>query len=808
MFQLGDLSSYSDEELQAMLQDSSPAPTQDLSSYSDAELASMLNDSTSQEPLSWGDSAKFVGGSFATGLAKTADFASMLTNPFQSVENAIGGLMGVPKKPTALELTNQLLDKSIGRPENIAQGTTADIVRATMEGTAVPIGGPVGNALAAASGEGLKQAAPDLPGASIIGSVIPSLLTGGTRAAYRGIANYLGPQTQKGVLAETGRALEQIVSPSQLDQGLAAIDNVPLGNLRTSAEVVKSPKLAILEQTLGSGSNALEYAAAKQARADEATKLLETLSQSKGLPSEVSGALTQEAIASAKESSKSAVNKLYEAIPKNQVAPLEGVQAKILDGWDKYYGKGSPDLPKSLKDRIEFIFDPANAKGLDIQTLQRLRSHIGDIATTAHRSGDNTLGAFANSIKDGLKETIELAPVGASEWKAANAAYSNYAGKFKEGPLAKIADVLPSRVTDKILSSPEAAKQFVTMVDGEPQAIKSIKDEIVSSLGTMSDAQKVNFISKNESELKSLLNDDFSVLAAIRGDIKSRIDTSKLANATTNSNTALKLSSVVEKALTGKEPRKASGIWEAAKLLGFGGAAYANPAVGVPAAIGVYGAKGLRDRSTGLVKQSLFDALQDPKKLKQALTAAGKAAPKQSLGSLQAKSLAGALFSNKIAQQESSTPQSLFGKEDTSTSKKENTSMLTEIKGGIKHEDLYKAVIKQESGGNAKAVSSVGAEGLMQVMPATAKDIAKELGVREYDLKDPETNKKFGQYYLDKLLAHYDGDPELALTAYHSGMGRVDRLLAKNDGTKLADIIDDLGPVGQKYAKQVLARIA
>jgi len=126
---------------------------------------------------------------------------------------------------------------------------------------------------------------------------------------------------------------------------------------------------------------------------------------------------------------------------------------------------------------------------------------------------------------------------------------------------------------------------------------------------------------------------------------------------------------------------------------------------------------------------------------------------------------------------------------------------------------LYEAVITQESGGKADAVSDVGAIGLMQVMPATARDIAKELGVKKYDLKDPETNKRFGQYYLDKLLNMFDGDAGLALTAYHSGPGKVQKLLKKTGGTSLEDILSvpfkegGLGPVGRKYAKQVLARI-
>ena len=121
-------------------------------------------------------------------------------------------------------------------------------------------------------------------------------------------------------------------------------------------------------------------------------------------------------------------------------------------------------------------------------------------------------------------------------------------------------------------------------------------------------------------------------------------------------------------------------------------------------------------------------------------------------------------------------------------------------------EPLVKQVIQQESGGNPDAVSDKDAVGLMQVLPSTAAEIAQDLGLKDYDLKDPETNIAIGSEYLKRLLQQFDGDVELALTAYHSGPGRVQRLLKETGGSTLQDILPKLGPVGQKYARQVLAR--
>ncbi|CAN5614856.1 hypothetical protein BH10BDE1_BH10BDE1_08650 [soil metagenome] len=84
---------------------------------------------------------------------------------------------------------------------------------------------------------------------------------------------------------------------------------------------------------------------------------------------------------------------------------------------------------------------------------------------------------------------------------------------------------------------------------------------------------------------------------------------------------------------------------------------------------------------------------------------------------------------------------------------------------------LVTALIRQESAFNTHARSRVGARGLMQLMPATAKMLAK---VRTSKLFDPATNIALGTQYLRKRLAQYNGDVELTLAAYNAGFSRVD----------------------------------
>jgi len=83
--------------------------------------------------------------------------------------------------------------------------------------------------------------------------------------------------------------------------------------------------------------------------------------------------------------------------------------------------------------------------------------------------------------------------------------------------------------------------------------------------------------------------------------------------------------------------------------------------------------------------------------------------------------------------------------------------------------ELIRSVVAAESDFQADAVSPVGAQGLMQLMPATAK----ELGVA--DSFDPQQNLLGGSRYLKQLLDKYGGDLDRALAAYNWGQGNVDR---------------------------------
>ena len=116
-------------------------------------------------------------------------------------------------------------------------------------------------------------------------------------------------------------------------------------------------------------------------------------------------------------------------------------------------------------------------------------------------------------------------------------------------------------------------------------------------------------------------------------------------------------------------------------------------------------------------------------------------------------------------------------------------SYINNLSGLIVHESkkygydplLLTAVIITESSFNNWARSNRGALGLMQIRPATGKELAAEVSVQWQgtpSLYNPETNIALGAYYLNKLYLHF-GDLGLALEAYNHGPSRLKGYLKK-----------------------------
>ncbi|MEN8215972.1 MAG: transglycosylase SLT domain-containing protein [Pseudomonadota bacterium] len=117
-------------------------------------------------------------------------------------------------------------------------------------------------------------------------------------------------------------------------------------------------------------------------------------------------------------------------------------------------------------------------------------------------------------------------------------------------------------------------------------------------------------------------------------------------------------------------------------------------------------------------------------------------------------------------------------------------------------------IVRQETAFKNEASSHVGALGLMQLMPATARSVAKKIGLRlkrKRDIFALDTNIRLGTAYLQQMLDRFDGNYMLATAAYNAGPGRAKRWAAKNRCMP-SDLWVEMIPFDEtrKYVRRVL----
>lgn len=122
--------------------------------------------------------------------------------------------------------------------------------------------------------------------------------------------------------------------------------------------------------------------------------------------------------------------------------------------------------------------------------------------------------------------------------------------------------------------------------------------------------------------------------------------------------------------------------------------------------------------------------------------------------------------------------------------------------------ELVLAMIRQESAFDAAALSRSGARGLMQIMPATGRELAQRLGLSFTlgQLEDPDYSVRLGTTYFRQVLDMFDGSEELALAGYNNGPFRIKRLWQEAGPSRELDLfLENLAwDETRSYVKRIL----
>ncbi len=121
------------------------------------------------------------------------------------------------------------------------------------------------------------------------------------------------------------------------------------------------------------------------------------------------------------------------------------------------------------------------------------------------------------------------------------------------------------------------------------------------------------------------------------------------------------------------------------------------------------------------------------------------------------------------------------------------------------NKNLLFALVRSESFFNPEAVSSAGAVGLTQLMYPTASDVAKKLKAKDFDLRDPAVNIKFGGFYLADLIRRLDGQELMAVCSYNAGITRVRQWISKY-GKYGSELFIEMIPYSEtrEYARKII----
>lgn len=816
------------------------APIPPPSFISDEDMANLQGGSSPQPNQDYLKS-QLLGG--AAGLLQGgAGLADLVYKGGQALQ---GNIQGISENPLTDKLNQYLGSQGLANIEDQAPDTLAHhigamvpavasmgegliptLVKSALGGAGSSAGSDIGSGIDEAQGTHLYK-----PSLDALGSFLAMSAPG---AASNGISSLIGPQNAESALAKVG-ASAPVVQRAAI-QGIMSDDALAEGVTKASTgDTVKSAVTDLFNDT------------------DNATKAAwNAVPKDTQIPT---------------NSLQDAINKSYDSIYTDGTkAPHKEIQ-NILDYVDNAL-QPSKQVTSSLVDASgsPIVTAPSvQPSSMSMEELQNLRARIGKLGTNLYNSDASQPAdlRFASALPNIFEDYLSNAPNDAGDaWSKAVAATKAQKSMFGSGIGRAILNdsTNSSNIAQKVMSSPESAQDFMSLIGDNEDARKAIVNQVGSDLQGLKPTQQLSYLNNKDSQLQTILNDDeYSGLQSAKDSLA-------------KGNNQGYFQKLAEQAGASKPPSSLTQhLGTRALELGSAAISAAHPAIGIPAFIASTGIDFLRGRSGSLLADVMTNAMSDPDTLKKAITLAGqRSAPSliknalpavmnaaisnQSPGvsispqvsartqqtispQIQSSSIPSSYNSALVSAltQQKSSGQTVIPKFFDKSSFVDNALNRAEAKMNgdtptapiVINADrvdpthaptmaaISQAVIGQESGGKANALSNKGAQGLMQLEPATGKELFTRYAnilpdtasPTKYNPNNPDQNKILGTMYLKELLTKYNGDLPLALTSYNQGMGRVDNLLKIHDGTSLDDIKKYLGPVGKVYAQSVLNRL-
>lgn len=626
------------------------------------------------------------------------------------------------------------------------------------------------------------------------------------------------PEEIKGTAAKTIQEMSGM-KPEQIDAAIESRPKDALGELMTSAEVTQNPGLAQLQmQMTSSGEGANRLGALTETRSRTRDEILNSMSTAPKQTKEAIGTqlITQAKAVEGKMGQEAEA--LWDAFGRNEPVNVRPEQLNLAE----MLGKKQAGLPVNSKVNYlvnQFLGGEEGGAVLTTGALQDIRSDALELTRDATLTGsDIRILNFLQSAADKAVKR-ELPAEEYAAWGAARQKTKIKEETFGRGTAGGSLTEKTARPANAPTNAFKGDKQSVqearAALADDPSAMEAFKRFVLEDIPRDADdkltpAKMKKYLERNEGGLSDLFEPEhYANMQRVLEDLQSEASVSKRAYASSKGQSVTQQRLTVAGAIEDKIVKGVSGV----------GGKVGEIIQSIKRTADIKDQEGVR----AILTEAVFDpslvrelaaAPTDTRILKAAerllelvnnfsrtTSRAGllsSSQPQQQEGrkegvqpqtkeslskseiQLQQKSSRG--FPSKQAPVEESYkldrvsfPNSPTNLDPTQEAfeRLKTFGYGDEMRGeDVDVEALVKAVIGQESGGKADALSPKGAQGLMQIMPETAKEIAAELGYASYDLNDAKTNREFGTYYLRKMLEMF-GDPKLALAAYNAGPGKV-----------------------------------